>query len=93
MIGGLFWWFRASLRATIKRFESILFADKNIAEEHLDTMNAVLKELKNGKTWTDTCNPRHEQISKDMANLGKIIDDHEIRIRIVEHWDGRERRK
>ena len=61
--------------------------------EHLNSVQELLQELKDGKTWTNICMERHKQISKDIENLVKITDDHERRLREAEPYLGRERRR
>ena len=35
---------------------------------------------------------RHEKITEDMSRICRSLDDHEDRIRALQHWNGNERR-
>ncbi len=59
---------------------------------HINTMKEVVEKLQNEKQLIQEHLVRHEKIAEDILRICKTIDDHEIRVRAIEHWDGKERR-
>lgn len=72
---------------------------KNIAEikeafeTHIETMKGVVSKLQEEKTLISEHLVRHEKITEDIQRLCAKLDDHEMRIRVTERWDGRLRRE
>lgn len=60
---------------------------------HIETMKDVVEKLQHEKTMIQEHLVRHEKITDDINRICRVIDDHESRLRPIERWNGKERRK
>ncbi len=95
LIIGSFLWFRAALRVTVKRFESILKSDASIVKEHLDNYNVthekswtalreLVEELKAGKVWKEEYLGQIQFLKDKNEDMKERIKDLDTRVHCIE---------